>query len=65
MEVEVKESSKKNLVRRTWAGHVEKWEMMYWQRKQIPGKWRGNGGEDHRNCEGDCIKTNLERVGKQ
>ena len=29
VEVEVKESSKKNLVRSTRAGHVEKWEIIY------------------------------------
>ena len=28
VDVGVKESSKKKLVRSTWAGHVEKWEMI-------------------------------------
>ena len=41
MEVGVKESSKKKMVRSTWAGHVEKWELKKWQREQkVNGKWR-------------------------
>ena len=48
MEVGVKESSKKKLVRSTWDGHVAK--MGDEKRDQMPSKWRGNGGEkeDHR-----------------
>ena len=47
VEVGVKECSKKKLVRRKWVGHVKKWEMKNWQRKQMPRgrKWSGNGGE--------------------
>ena len=60
MEVGVKERSKKKLVRRTWAGRVKKWEMKNWQREQIYRKWRGNGGEEDRNCDGVCIKHDLE-----
>ena len=26
-------------------------------------KWRGNGDEEDRNCDGDCITSHLERVG--
>ena len=37
--------------------------MKNWQREQIPRKWRGNGGEEDRNCDGDCIESDLERVG--
>ena len=65
MEVGVKESSKKKLVRSTWAGHVEKWHMKNWQREQMPRKWRGNGGEEDRNYDGDCIESDLERVGEE
>ena len=66
MEIEVKESSKKKLARSTWAGHVAKnRKMKHWQRQQMPRKWRGNGGEEDRSCDGDYIKSNLERVGKE
>ena len=41
MEVGLKESSKKKLVRSTWAGHVEKVGDDKW--------WRGNEGEEDRN----------------
>ena len=51
VEVGVKASSKKKLVMSTWAGDVEKWEMKNWQREQMPRHWRGNGGEDDRNCD--------------
>ena len=30
----------------------KKLEMKNWQREQIPRKWRGNGGEKDRNCDG-------------
>ena len=40
------DSSKNKLVRSTWAGHVEKFEMKNWQREQMPRKWRGNRGEE-------------------
>ena len=58
MEVGVKESSKKKLVRSTWAGHVEQMvdKKTNWHREQMTRKWRGNGGEEDRNCDGDCIK---------
>ena len=42
-----------------------KWEMINWQSEQMPGKWRGNGGEEHRNCNGDCIESNIARVEKE
>ena len=51
MEFGVKESSKKKLMRSTWAGNMEKWEMKHWQREQIPRKWREKGGEEDRNCD--------------
>ena len=60
----MKESSKKKLVRSTWAGQVGKWEMKNWQREQMPREWRGNGDEEDRNCDGDYIKNDLERVGE-
>ena len=46
-------------------GHVEKLEIKNWLRKQVPRKWRGNGGEEDRNCDGDCINSDLERVGEE
>ena len=46
VEVGVEESSKKKLMRSTWAGHVDKWEMKKWQRDQMPRKRRENGGEE-------------------
>ena len=55
MEVGVKESSKKKLVR----------QMKNWLREQMPRKWRGNGGEEDKNCDGDCIESDLERVGDE
>ena len=59
----MKEYSKEKLVRSTWAGHVDKWQKAEnWQREQMPRKWRGNGGEEDRNCDGDCIKNDIERV---
>ena len=39
----------------------DKWEMINWQREQIPGSWRGNRDEEHRKCDLDCIKSNLPR----
>ena len=41
----------------------KKWEMKNWQREQMPRMCRGNGGEEEdRNCDGHCIKNDLERV---
>ena len=31
----------------------------------MPRMWRGNGGEEDRNCDGDCIESDLERVGEE
>ena len=39
--------------------------MKNWQREQKTGKWRGNGGEEDRTCDGVCIKIDLERVGEE
>ena len=62
VEVGMKESSKKKLVRSTWAGHVEK------MGDEKLAKWRGNGGElEARKTETsmwDCIKSDKERVGE-
>ena len=54
VEVGAKESSKKKLVRSTLADHVEKKkrEVKNWQRRQMPRKWSGNGGEEDQNCDG-------------
>ena len=62
----MEESSKKKLVKSTWAAHVEKLEMKNWQREQIPRKWRGV--MEVRKTEiamGDCIKSDLERGGEE
>ena len=46
------------------AGHVEnRWdETLAESRRQKIG---GNGGEEDRNCDGGCIKSDLERVGDE
>ena len=36
MEVGVKESSKRKVLRSTIAGHVEQWQMKNWQCEQMP-----------------------------
>ena len=28
-------------------------------------RWRGNGAEEDRNCDGGCIESDLERVGEE
>ena len=40
----------------------KKWEMKNWQREQVPRKWRENGGEEDQNRDGNCVKSDLERV---
>ena len=53
-------------MRNMWVGHIEKkWEMKNWQREQMPRKWRGNGGDKDQNCDGGCLKRELERVGEE
>ena len=66
VQVGMKESSKKKLVRSTWAGHVEK-----------NGRWKigketrcpESGGEmQARKTEiatGDCIESDLEKLGEE
>ena len=44
-----------------WSGG-NKLEMKNWQRQQMSGKWKGNGGDEGRNCDGDCIQRDLERL---
>ena len=39
--------------------------MKNWQREQMSRKWKGNGGEEDQNCDGDCIKNDLGRVGEK
>ena len=65
MEVGVEKRSKKKLVRSTWTGHVEKMAEKKLAKEQMPRKWRGNGGEEDKNCDGDCIEGDLERVGEE
>ena len=65
MAVGMKESSKKKLVRSTWADHVERWQMKNWQRDQMSRKWMGIGSEEDQNCDGDCIESDIERVGEE
>ena len=31
----------------------------------MPRKWMGNGGEEDRNCDGGCIKSDIKRVGEE
>ena len=31
----------------------------------MPIKWRGNGDDEDRNCDGDCINSDLEGVGEE
>ena len=40
----------------------KEWEMKNWQREQMLRKWRGNGGEEDRNCDG---RTALRRIWKE
>ena len=56
--VGVKEHSKKKLAKSTWAGHVEKTADE--KLAERTHEWRGNGAEEDRNCDGDCI----QRVGE-
>ena len=35
-----------------WAGHVGRIGDESWEREQMSRKWRGNGGEDDRDCVG-------------
>ena len=44
VEVGVKESSKNKLVKSTWAGHVEKWEIKTGKESRCPESG-GNGSE--------------------
>ena len=39
--------------------------MKNWQIEQMPKEWRGNGGKEDRNCEGDCIESDIERMGEE
>ena len=56
----MKERSKKKWMRSTWPGHVDK---MGDEKLAESRKRRGNGGKEDRNCYGDCIKSDLEKVG--
>ena len=51
----------------TWAGHVEKnRQFKNWQREQMRKRWsQGFRDEEDGNCDGDCIESNLERVGEE
>ena len=40
-------------------------EMKNSQREQMPIKWKRNGGDKDQNCDGDCIKSDLEREGEE
>ena len=58
VEVGVNESSKKKVTRSTRAG-----QMKNCQEEQMHRKWRGNGGEEDRNCDEACIES--ETVGEE
>ena len=60
MEVGVKDSFKKTWGRRlTWADHLERMGD-----EKLP-KRAGKRGEEDGNCEGYCIKRDIENVGKE
>ena len=40
----------------------KEWEMKNWQRKQMPWKWSGKGGEEDRECDG---RTALREIWKE
>ena len=48
VEFGMKESTKTQLVRTTWAGLVNKLGNEKWQREKMPRKWKRNGGEEDR-----------------
>ena len=65
VEVGMKKCSKKKLMRSTWADHVEKWEVKSWQRavaQKVDGEMQVRTIEM---AMRDCIKSGLERVGKE
>ena len=39
--------------------------MKNWQRDQMSRKWSGKGAEEERNCDGDSIKGDLDRMGEE
>ena len=55
VKVGVKESSKKKLVRSTWAGHLAEMGDVKLAERRCPES--GNGGEEDRTCDG--IKRDL------
>ena len=54
VEVQVKESFKKTLVRNMfkWSAHVERMQIKNWQRYQMPRKRRGKAGRKTENVLG-------------
>ena len=52
-------------MRSTWAGYVEKNGSCYTVKEsRCPENGGGgNGEEEDRNCDRDCIKSHLEKVG--
>ena len=67
VEVGVKDSFKKKLVRSrlTRAGHVERRGDEKLTKRTDAQKMDGEGGEEDRNCDGDCIKRDVERMGEE
>ena len=67
VEVGVKERFKKKLVRSslTRAEHVERMGDEKLTRRTDAQKMDGDGGEEDRNCDGDCIKRDVERMGEE
>ena len=43
----------------------KEWEMKKWQSEQMPKQWRGNGGEEDRNSDWVCVKSDLEIMGEE
>ena len=52
-------------MRSTLAGHVEKWEMKNWKEGRYPeNRGEMEAGKKSEIAIGNCIKRDLERVGK-
>ena len=65
VKVGVKESSKTKLVLSTQAGHVEKMADEKLAKRADAWKVEGFRGEEDGNGDGDCIESDLERVGEE
>ena len=65
----MKESSTNKLVTSTWVDHVEKWEMINWQREQMPikcplGAQGGYIEPLQENCTNKSIRKKSQNINK-